>query len=308
MPERTGGTDRGIIRFTSALRRRVDTARGRLTGATAAEKSRTHSLVEAREQALENPTYRVLRANVDFQNWMDGKKVPLHRFLEDDFTHIRDNVPVNPYQEDSVWLEKAIDPTVDKSKLKEKCIEYCRETSSHFIETATSMARLLCRGDEPMQDDMQYAIRQLIGTSVYDEDTTIFKNQSWNVADYTPDFKRLGVDLEEADISEEKVMAGVELSIGLWVRLADLGAQRPVSGKNFDPPFDHCSFTDLVDRSGWTTYTDSDGIFLDAALDRVDPEGRSKREEFLSQFRSPDFFRRTYEALTRPESSQTPAE
>jgi hypothetical protein len=252
--------------------------------------ARRVSLPERRAMSMRRPSFNVLLANKEYQDWLAGK-LKVNRYYDPtaEFAKIQEGREFL-----DTFLESVIDPRLDAATVRQKCVEYCRGTARAFVDNATRIAKEFATGQQrPDEESMVGAISSLIGESRHRivQESTIFKDQDWSVTKHEPDYITLGVDLRETGVLEEQVMAGVELAIGLWVRLADIGAKRPVSGHDFAPAMLHCSFTTLISDTGWLEYAGKKEAFL-AALGV--PE---KEAEFFAPFRDEAFFENTLAKL-----------
>ncbi|MDB5183300.1 MAG: hypothetical protein JWO47_1084 [Candidatus Saccharibacteria bacterium] len=262
----------------------------------AKERAEQQRLKESREKVITKPAFAPLRANLAYRDWL--KKGTESRWANPDlryneiFATIRDDKPVNPYDNWHTYLSESINKDVSDDALHESAVKYSNQTARSFVGNATRLAQELVDAKSEYEDDpklrenhMRYAIAELLGISNDQKDETIFKDFSWSATTYTPDFAQLGVGIDELDVPAEQIMAGVGLAIGLWVNLADMGATRPVSGHKFGPPFRHCSFTSLVMDSGWAGFSNVDGLYRKEVLAE-----QNEDSAFLDMFREPDFF------------------
>lgn len=256
-------------------------------------------LVEARHSALASPSFHTLLLNKEYQSWQRGEN---RSFILDEYTElfeaIREGVPYKGFKA-SPATERVIEPSLSETALHQKAVEYCVGSSQAFVGNAARIAATFASGDQPADTPtMTGAIAELIGTTPDNYPSTIFKDTGWHISKYQPDFKMLDVTAQELDVSYEKIMAGVGLTIGLWVRLADNHARRPISGHEFGPVFSHCSFSSLVHDTGWAEYTNSHGMLKDAHIESVIADTTGKQDAFLNLFRNNDFFGDTLAVLT----------
>lgn len=244
-----------------------------------------------RNEHIKNPDYKTLLENKRFQLWKktnglndasSTNPVQLSAVYQRiDNGEIGSTYQNNPYK----YIEEYVDPNFSESRLESLAIAYCRRSANSFEKRAYYWADKLGRytdGSIPISEEKE-ALASLIGTTAEDEVDTIFKDQSWHIASYVPDFIQLRVSLDDSGIERDKIMAGVGLCVGLWVRLADAGAKRPVSGGSFGPPFEHCSFVSLISDTGWAEYNDLETISKKAQFDS------ESSESIMKPFRSQDF-------------------
>jgi hypothetical protein len=240
-------------------------------------------LPEIRARQLEDPSFTTLYHNSLYQKWLKGNLNTNYWFFDPTktFEGIRDGTE-GLREFDGRAYETAIDPSISPDLLHEKYVEYCQGSSREFVRRAAKTAREFADGTVPTDEvNLIFAMIELIGDSPSIEPYTIFKDQDWHTSKYTPDYKLLGINQAETGVPEDQVMAGVELTIGLWTRLADLDARRPVSYSKFAPAMNHCSFTSLVADTGWLEYSGQSETFR---------QGLGDDDLFLGQFRNDSFF------------------
>ena len=257
-----------------------------------AEQARLDDIRQKRQTALAYPGFQTLVSNTRFQRW---RKDPAKVHEVDPFgsyNAIANNWPVNQYFEPAVRWERTIDPERTEEEIHRMCIEYCNTTAGQFTSNAAGIARRYSKMEQtPTTDSMLDAITVLMGAGPSWFDLTIFKDVDWSDSYYAPDYRLLGVNIDELEVPRAEIMAGVGLCIGLWINLADQGASRPLSGRNFGPIFERASFMSLVVDTGWADYTGMGGMYREGIRNAAN--GRP----FLDHFRSPDFFATTYEAF-----------
>ena len=246
-------------------------------------------ITEARKAHLANPDVFVLDANNRYRKWLKGEIKPTDYNQREIETYERVKMGrENPY----ISQDSKIDPSISDEKLKELTKKYSKEKGEVFVGKAKEIASRLGGKDEIEQTDYMAAIESLIGTPagyIEGNEPSLFYDSYWHTSKYKTVFQLLDVDYEDVGIDKNKIMAGVELTAGLWVRLADMDAVRPVSGANFAPPMQHCSFLSLTMDSGWLDHTGQRDAFINA---QIATYGENSDSTFLEQFRDPDFFAR----------------
>ncbi len=275
------------IKTMSEKARKVAKVAGELI--TAGESEHDKLIRETREKNTANPDLYFLYLNKQYKKWLTSEIKPSETYRDsmfDSFERVK-NVQTNPYVE----TDLKISPDLSDETLQKMSEAFCREKSNDFLKRSAEIAKVLSDPDTNNQDKYMEAISKLIGTPMghYDAtEPTLFYDTSWHTANYQTVFDALEVKYEQVGMDKEKTMAGVRLAAGLWVRLADMDAVRPVSGANFAPPMQHCSFISLVMDSGWLDYSHQTEAFAKAHAASWGTE--STDSEFLDQFRRPEFF------------------
>ena len=187
-------------------------------------------LAAERQERLARPSFTTLLYNQQYKKWKSGADYSEPYGLELNYDHLDKGkafelveagklIPDHNVYES---IQHHVDPNLSSDRLDQLCRDYCKRTSLTFLANATEIAESFAsKGDKNITTTEKLAaIAKLVGTP-QSEESTIFTDQSWYIADYKPDFKQLGVDLREIGVDYDKVISGISLCIGLWVQLAD---------------------------------------------------------------------------------------
>ncbi len=281
----------------------------------AAEEDRRRALSAERELYWRGiPDYIALDANLQYLAWLHGRRPSSPN--DDIFAAIAEVRPVP----DLNWQigEHMFQPDITDEQLHQKCVDYCARSARSFVANAAWVAATIVNppeeagppsriltgvesteagyylAAEPGNETIstEQAFETLIGERYGGEASTVFKRCGYNGVypggqPLELDYARLGVAVDETGVSETKIMAGVGLTIALWVRLVD--EQRELEPESPDPKYFGARFWGLVHQTGWSDY---------AGYTATDPVSYFRyydedKKGFLDQFRSPQFFEDT---------------
>lgn len=257
------------------------------------EQKAQEALAETRRKAMENPEFSTLSANFEYQRWLRNEEKVNDNNSLDAYLALATFAPYNSFDDFNAYMKGVIDPGLGKSELHQKSVEYCTNRGLKFVHTASEIADKFASGKAPIDESsMKHAMQLLVDNDNPDYGKSLlWDSRNWGASKYNLLHEELGVTLEDMrGVNKEQIMAGVTLFMGLWVRLADIGAKRPVSGYDFGPPLKHCSFVSLAQDTGWVEYNKNRKLFSEAFQEFLLGTETRKQDELFASFRGPQFF------------------
>lgn len=266
----------------------------------AAEASRRQQLDEYRAFYWHGiPDYFALNATMCYARYQQDGQVPHDWYGPADTLQVISDGLFLPRGNKYSGLEYMFNSSITDQELHEKCVGYCARSAAHFVHNATIISDALAGTDAGIDiTAIREAFDILVGDSVGGEATTVLKPINMGGAEhddpYDLDYVRLAVGPEELGVPESKIMAGIGLTMALWVRLGDEGTSRTRGGHGFDRPLIRTRFWSLLQSSGWARHADAYPLPM--------PYGPAETQEaFLSMLRDPQFIQDTLAILKAPE-------